>query len=87
MLRLALVAVTLVAIGTACEEDGGQPCDRYVDYMCDCHGADPGFDCEELSNVFDDADPTIQDQCSIDLGDQQDEDDETGHECEAAPPA
>lgn len=85
MLRIGFVAGMLIALGVACEEEGGgQPCDRYVDYMCDCHGADPGFDCEELASVFGDADPELQDQCSIDLGDQQDEDDETGHVCEAS---
>ena len=80
MLRIGFVA-GLLAFGAACIEE--QPCDRYVDYMCDCHASDPGFDCEELTAVFEDADPTIQDQCSIDLGAQQDEDDETGHVCDA----
>ena len=80
MTRIALVAALFVALGTACEEE--HPCDRYVDYMCDCHGADPGFDCDELHAVFDEADQTIQDQCSIDLGDQQDEDESTGHVCD-----
>jgi hypothetical protein len=58
-----------------------QPCDDYVDYMCTCHADDADFDCEELQSVFADADPALQDQCSIDLADQQDQDDADGLDC------
>lgn len=68
-----------VGVLTACEDE---PCGRYVDYMCACHDGEPGFDCAELQQVYADADPSVQDQCAIDLADQQDEDDANGVSCE-----
>lgn len=79
MWRIAAIASTLFLVATTCEE---QPCDDYVDYMCACHEDDPEFDCEELQLVLSDADPELQDQCAVDLDQQQDEDQQEGVECE-----
>ena len=59
-----------------------QPCDRYVDYLCTCHEDDPEYDCETMQNAYADASADMQDQCSIELSDQQAEDDEAGLECD-----
>lgn len=72
------LAATLTGL-LACED---QPCRRYVDYICECHPEDPDFDCAELENTLIGADPTIQDQCAIDLADQQAIDDENGLACD-----
>jgi uncharacterized Ntn-hydrolase superfamily protein len=58
--------------------DDSDPCAEYVDYICDCH---PDDDCESLSNTYTDADAELQDECALALDDQQDNDDESGHEC------
>ena len=79
MRNVLLVLGLGLGLLTACEDD---PCGRYVDYMCTCHEGDPGFDCAELTQVYADADPSVSDQCSIDLADQQDADDAAGLVCE-----
>ncbi|MBW1880263.1 MAG: hypothetical protein JRJ84_18025 [Deltaproteobacteria bacterium] len=79
MWRIPVVALMLLVVGATCDE---QPCDQYVDYMCECHENDPGFDCEELSLVLSDADVDLQDQCEIDLAEQEADDADAGLECE-----
>ncbi|MCB9673725.1 MAG: hypothetical protein H6737_01335 [Alphaproteobacteria bacterium] len=59
-----------------------QPCDRYVDYMCACHDGEPGVDCQELIDIYTNASADIQDQCSIDLADQEAEDQANGVACD-----
>ncbi|MBN2797751.1 MAG: hypothetical protein JXX28_01270 [Deltaproteobacteria bacterium] len=76
-LGIALL-LTLSSLG-GCELD--QPCDAYVDYMCDCHDGEEGFDCAELSRIYAEADPDVQDQCAIDLSDQQATDENNEHQC------
>ena len=78
MRRLVFLMVGLVGFLAACED---QPCDRYINYMCTCHENDDGFDCEELGQALGDASPELQDQCSIDLANQQDADDEAELTC------
>ena len=73
---IGLLAV--FTLGLACEV---QPCDRYVNYVCDCHADDPEFDCDEISSSLTNADPAVQDQCAIDLADLQDADAEAGLVC------
>lgn len=76
MRRLAVVWLLAVV---ACEDE--EPCDRYVDYMCECHADDPGFDCDELVNAYVGADGSIQDECALELSDQRDLDDQEGLDC------
>lgn len=76
MIRLVMLCLLLL---TGCEDD--DPCDRYVDYMCECHDEDPDFDCEELVNAYVGADGSVQDECALELADQRDVDDEAGLEC------
>lgn len=79
MKRLALVAVTLIAC-LGCEEE--DPCDRYADYICDCHANEDGFDCEALRELAEAPSQDVVDQCAIDLDDQKQADDEDGLTCE-----
>lgn len=73
----SIVSLALLASGCMYE-----PCDEYVDYICVCHEDDPEFDCGALSETFADADPALQDECALNLQDQQDEDQQDGLECE-----
>ena len=79
MRRLVLLVVAWFAMAADCEF--AEPCDEYVDYMCTCHADDPNVDCQELQTVFADADPTLQDQCQIDLAEQEQQDFDNGDEC------
>ena len=76
---LMMAVAGVFALAASCELD--DPCQEYVDYLCTCHADDPDFDCEELRTVFSDPDPNLQDQCAIDLGEQQEVDDTAGLEC------
>ena len=62
-----------------------QPCDDYVDYMCDCHPEDPAdpdsVNCEDLSSQFSGTDPSLEDECITSLDAQRDEDDKNGWVC------
>ena len=63
----------------ACSEE--DPCGDYVDYICDCHADDPDFDCEELRTTYANADAAVQDECAIQLNEQEDADADEGLEC------
>lgn len=63
----------------ACEPN---PCDFYVDYMCDCHDGEDGVDCATLERTYENASSALQDECAIALEDQEDEDIANDHECQ-----
>jgi len=73
------VAGMAMLLGTACFEEDS--CDRYVEYICDCHDGEDGYDCGELQRIYADADPTLQDQCQTDLTAQKDQDEADGVSC------
>ena len=75
---LTVVGISIF-LGTACFEEDS--CDRYVEYMCDCHDGEEGYDCDELQRIYADADPSLQDQCVTDLDTQMDEDEANGVSC------
>ena len=62
-----------------------EPCDDYVDYMCDCHPEDPddpdGIDCQDLATEFSDTDPKLDEQCTASLDDQRDKDEANDWVC------
>ena len=74
-MRAWIILMGLMAV-VGCDDT--DPCDDYVDYICDCH---PDDDCESLSITYDGADAELQDECALALDDQQDDDDSVGHEC------
>jgi hypothetical protein len=80
MHRLVLVVSFLAACDVS-----AQPCDDYVDYMCDCHPEDPddpdAVDCADLTNQFSDTDPALEDECISSLDEQRDKDDANDWEC------
>lgn len=82
MRRASLMVMAVAgafAMAADCELD--DPCQEYVDYICTCHADDPDFDCEETRTVFSDADPNLQDQCAIELAEQEEIDQEEGLDC------
>jgi hypothetical protein len=71
--------LTLFSFLLACEP--ADPCDEYVDYLCTCHADDDAFDCDELTLTYAGADPDVQDECAVQLDEQQQADDEAGLAC------
>ena len=61
------VLFVLMSLVVAC---GGNPCDEYVDLLCDCGDAD---DCDGFKLAHENADADLQDECSAKL-DQAEED-------------
>ncbi len=61
------VLFVLMSLVVAC---GGNPCDEYVDLLCDCVDAD---ECDGLKVSHEEADADLQDECSASL-DQAEED-------------
>lgn len=78
-MRQLMVPAAWLLVALGCEET--DPCDEYVDYMCECHANDEGFDCQALRNTYADADPAVQDQCAVALREQEDADAANGYVC------
>ena len=79
-MKTATSLTFLLAVGfTGCEDD---PCAKYVEYMCDCHEDDPNAECSDLQTIYSDANADLMDECAIELDDQQQEDSESGLECQ-----
>ena len=57
--------------------DDSDPCQDYIDYVCDC-GSD---ECDSARNAYSDADSKLQDECENSLQDYQQNDDAAGEEC------
>lgn len=76
-MRIAVLALPLALAGCLTED----PCGDYVAYMCDCHVNDADVDCDELETIYGSADADLQEQCAVDLEDQQDDDDAVAYEC------
>ena len=62
--------------------DPANPCDEYVDYMCDCH---PEVSCEELTLTYENPDPGVQDECAVQLDQQEEDDAAAGATCPGVP--
>ena len=65
--QLTMLGLLFVgAVGCEIED----PCDEFVEYMCECHdGGD--VSCEELQTTLLGADADVQDECAIALADQE----------------
>jgi hypothetical protein len=74
---MRILAVTAaLAVLFACDEEN--PCDRYADYVCDCHEGEEGFDCDALRELAYDPSQEVSDACTIDLQEQKAEDEANG---------
>ena len=70
-LRSILALGLLTAV--SCDDAGStNSCDKYVDYMCDCHSDE--YDCAQLETTYAYLDSSLQHECAISLEDQEDED-------------
>jgi hypothetical protein len=54
----------------------GNPCNKYVDYLCDCMSE---AECEDTETRYENADSDLKDECSASL----DEAKEASRECQA----
>ncbi len=70
---LAACAALMVAPGC----DSSDPCQDYVDYVCDC-GSDT---CDDVRNTYEGADAKLQDECENELQDLQQADKAADEEC------
>ena len=48
----------------------GNPCDEYVEYLCECSSKD---DCDDYKNTYEDADQDAQAECDAALDDAKEE--------------
>ena len=61
-----ILVVTLMLIGCGAKDDPGveeNPCDDYVDAICECNNAA----CEDITTQFENADVDQKDQCAASL--------------------
>lgn len=81
MKRLSLFCGVVVVGTSACAFTIDDPCQEYVDYVCDCHGGEPEYDCETLRVAYAGSGEEYASEClaahdALVLEDQQ-----TNHEC------
>ena len=62
----AILSIVLFSLLAAC---GGNPCDEYVEYLCECDEEN----CDSLKTTYENADADIQDECSAQLDDAEEE--------------
>jgi hypothetical protein len=74
-------AIAMALWMAGCETE--DPCQEYVDYVCQCHDGEEGYDCEELRATYADPDPELQNQCELDRAALEQQDQENGVECAA----
>jgi hypothetical protein len=60
-MRKALIFATLSLGLAAC---GGDPCEEYVDYLCDCLDDET---CDDTKTTYENADADLKDECSAAL--------------------
>jgi hypothetical protein len=81
-MKKSLAVLTIAGFflaGANCNDD---PCEDYIDYICQCHDDDPDFSCEDVKTTLEDADPEVKNQCALDLDELQVEDADNGDECD-----
>ena len=62
----AILSIVLFSLLAAC---GGNPCDEYVEYLCECDEEN----CDSLKTTYENADADIQDECSAQLDDAEED--------------
>ena len=61
-----ILSIVLFSFLAAC---GGNPCDEYVEYLCECDEEN----CDSLKTTYENADADIQDECSAQLDDAEED--------------
>jgi hypothetical protein len=79
MARLVVVTLCLL-VGAACVYDDS--CDRLADYACSCHPEDTDA-CASYQELAQEPSSAVLDECVVDLGDLQAEDEDAGLNCDA----
>ena len=51
----------------ACDGLLGDPCNDYVDYVCDCHADDLDYDCETIRLAHENHDVEQYEDCQLEL--------------------
>lgn len=71
----------LLLLVLGCTLTDPNPCQKYADYICDCHGDDPAYDCQSVQDQYSTSDPELEDACESSLADLKNEDEAAGREC------
>ena len=70
-----------ILFGSSCAFTIDDPCQEYVDYVCDCHGEDPAFSCSSISLTYSDAGEEYAAECSAAHDELLTQDALSGFEC------
>ena len=70
-----LSAGAAISFAAGCSDE--DPCQDYINYVCDCGSAE----CDSAKNAYSDASAKLQDECENILQDYQDADEAAGQEC------
>ena len=70
-----------ILFGASCAFTIDDPCQEYVDYVCDCHGEDPAFSCSSISLTYSDAGEEYATECASAHDELLTQDDLSGFEC------
>ena len=81
-MRLATLSA-LVLLLPACDAVFGNPCQDYVDYVCDCHDGEAGYDCDTLRASHATDDVELYEDCTLELEAIKAADESTGLGCDA----
>ena len=62
----ALIRIAVAGIGgVACADLSENPCQDYVDYVCECHADNPDLDCETVREVHINAGVDLYEDCRV----------------------
>ena len=61
-MRNTTLFASIALFAAAC---GGNPCEEYVDYLCDCTATSEA--CDDLKTTYENAEADLQDECSAAL--------------------
>lgn len=73
--------MSLLLLLAGCLTDSG-PCTAYCNYVCDCHGDDPAYSCDDCYTVYGGGDAELQDECETALADLRQADQDAGLTCD-----
>ena len=64
-MAVRIVALSGVLLSVACSDLSENPCEDYVDYVCECHADNPDLDCATLRAVHTNAEVEVYEDCRI----------------------
>ena len=59
------VVLSGILLSGACSDLSENPCEDYVNYVCECHADNPDLDCATLRAVHTNADVEVYEDCRL----------------------